>query len=73
MEIRKQPTSVTITFSPANYWLRKSDDEFNGEYMLTYRIDMSYKGKEDQEGGTCLYLTAAQAETFREAGFDEII
>lgn len=73
MKIHKNPTSVTVEFHPDNYWLRTSDDEFKGEYMLSYRIDMSYKGKDDQEGSPALYLDKSDAQLFRDAGFSELM
>lgn len=82
MEIQRNPSKVTIIFSPDRYWLRKTEDycgltkedaEWNGEYCLTHRIDMSYKGKDDQEGSIIMYLDEAQAQHFRDAGFSEII
>ena len=73
MNLEKQPTAVTITFSPQDYWLKKSNDDWCGDYMLSHRIDMSYKGKYDQEGSPCLYLSEAQAKVFREAGFSELL
>lgn len=73
MKISKLPTPVSITFAPKDYWLKKSDVEWNGEYMLCHRIDMSYKGKDDQEGMPVLYLSEKEAELFREAGFSEIL
>lgn len=74
MEIQKQPTDIVVTFSPKHYWLRqnKCDPEWHGEYCLTHRIDMSYAGKEDQEGPLAIFLREEQAQTFKEAGFDEI-
>lgn len=82
MELQKQPTTVSITFSPKDYWLRltagypamtKDDADFYGEYCLTHRIDMSYAGKADQEGGIALFVSDKQAQIFREAGFAELI
>jgi hypothetical protein len=74
MKITKQPTNITITFSPKDYWLRenKDDPDWKGEYCLTNRVDMSYAGKSDQEGVVIMYLTKEQAQAFKEAGFDEI-
>lgn len=74
MEIKRLPTDVSITFSPKSYWLRKNskNSDWLGEYALTHRIDMSYKGKDDQEGSVVLYLDARQADAFKEAGFDEL-
>ena len=74
MNLTRKPTSVLIEFSPTDYWLRKNekDPEWMGEYMLTHRIDMSYKGKDPQEGSVVLYLTNEQAQVFRDAGFYEL-
>lgn len=75
MNITKQPSEVTISFSPKDYWLRRNDDnpEFQGEYLLTVRINMAYSGKPDQEGRPVLYLDEDQAKIFSEAGFGEIM
>lgn len=61
-------------FNQANYWLRKNSckPEWHGSYVLTNRIDMSYKGKHDQEGGVVMFLNDSQAQLFRDAGFSEI-
>lgn len=74
MQIQKQPTKITITFDPAEYWLRRNakNPDWQGEYCLTHRIDMSYKGKDDQEGSVVMYLSDEQAKEFRQAGFSEI-
>jgi hypothetical protein len=73
MKMFKQPTEVTVTFAPKDYWLKKCDDEFLGDFMLVHRIDMSYKGKDDQEGSPVLYMAEKQAEMFRDAGFGELL
>lgn len=73
MKIIKQPTSVSITFSPKDYYLKKTDDDINDDYMLVHRIDMSYADKCDQEGASVLYLTNEEAQILRDAGFDEIL
>ena len=73
MNIQKQPTSVSITFSPKDYWLKESDDEHKGTHMLSHRIDMSYADKGDQEGMPVFYFSEQEAQTFREAGFDELM
>lgn len=75
MKINRQPSDITISFSPKDYWLRKNEHEpdWLGEYCLTVRIDMSYKGKEDQEGCTVMYLDEKQAQQFRDSGFSEIL
>ena len=72
MKITTLKTPVSIEFHPDQYWLKKSDNEFNGDYMLVYQIDMSYAGKPNQEGAPVLYMTEQQAEIFIKAGFDEI-
>lgn len=74
MKIKELSGAVRAEFSPKDYWLRKNNNhpEWLGEYCLTYRIDMSYKGKDDQEGGVRMYLSEDEAEDFRLAGFDEI-
>ncbi len=76
MKIQKEPSDITITLNPKEYWLRKRSNTatefYDSDYVLTQRIDMSYKGKEDQEGGIFMYLSTEEAEKFKEAGFDEI-
>ena len=73
MKIQKQPSDVTITLSPKEFWLKKegSGSDF-AEYRLVYRINMDYAGKPDQEGETFMLLDSDLAKTFREAGFEEI-
>ena len=75
MKIKKQSTSVTITFHPKEYWLRRNmnNPDWCGDYCLTGRIDMSYKGKDDQEGGVVIYLTENEVQIFKDAGFSEIM
>jgi hypothetical protein len=73
MKIYSKPTKLTIEFSPEDYWIKVSDEKFNGEYMLVNRIDMSYKGKDDQEGPPALYLSDSGVQMFRNAGFSEIV
>ena len=80
MQISKQPTKVTITLDPRSYWLRKTayfkfdsfDPNLHGEYCLTHRIDMSYKGKADQEGSLFMFLNEEEAQVFIDAGFEEL-
>ena len=71
--IKQWNADVSAVFSPNDCWLKKSDDEYKGEYMLCHRIDMSYCGKSDQEGSPVLYLSDEEAQVFREAGFDELL
>lgn len=73
MKLSKQPGNVEIILSPDNYYIQKSNEEFYGEYMLVHRIDMSYAGKDDQIGGTFMYLTEIEVEVFRSSGFSEIL
>lgn len=74
MKIQKQPTSVTITLSPKEYYIVKNENEqdFYGEYALAHRIDMSYCGKEDQVGATVMFLREDEVKHFRDAGFTEV-
>ena len=74
MKINKKPTSITITFSPKDYWLRenKLNPDMLGEWCLTRRISMDYCGKPDQEGMVVLYLDDEEIQVFKGAGFDEI-
>ncbi len=72
MKINKKPSDVVITFSPREYWLKKSDDESKGDFMLVHRIDMSYAGKDDQEGAPTLYISEQEVKIFRKSGFGEI-
>ena len=73
MNIKTLTSPVSIIFAPKDYFLKKSDQEWNGEYMLVHRIDMSYAGKDDQEGTPVLYMSEKEAELFRKAGFDELL
>lgn len=72
MRIHNEATPVTITFSPSDYWLKKSDHDWCGEYMLVNKIDMDYCGKPPQEGAPTLYLSKEGAEVFKKHGFEEI-
>lgn len=56
---------IVIELDPSHMWLKKSDDDWKGEYMLCHRIDMSYKGKDDQEGAPIVYLSSSDAEKVR--------
>lgn len=74
MKITRHKTPILIELSPKDYWLVKlNDDDFRGEYKLTHRIDMSYKGKPDQEGSDFMFLSDEEADQFRKAGFDELL
>lgn len=71
MKLVKQPSEVSITFSPKDYFLCKGNDEH--PYALCYKIDMSYKGKADQQGTNVFYMNEKQAQIFIDAGFVEVI
>lgn len=80
MKLTKQPSDVTLTFSPKDYFLKKVYGMYDCDYMLVKRIYMSQKGKPDQgglpvlKGGLpVLFITQAEAEVFRSAGFDELV
>ena len=53
---------IVIELDPAQYCLQKCDDPFLGDYQLSHRIDMSYKGKAYQEGSPLIYLTKEEAD-----------
>ena len=73
MKIKKLPADIVITFSPKDYFLLKCKDNTLGDYVLHYRIDRSYKGKDDDIGMEKMYLDKTEARNFIEAGFQEII
>lgn len=68
MKIEKQPSSVQLTFSPADYFLVKEKEEWH----LAPRIDRSYKGKDDDIGSPVLMLEDGQEKTFQDALFTEV-
>ncbi len=77
MHINNQDTEVVFTFKPRNYFLiYANDDRFPNADMkvwtLNPRIDMSYKGKDDQVGMPVLYLSEQEAEACKKAGFSWI-
>jgi len=74
MKINKEPTSIIVEFSPEDYFLRKNklNPDALGEYCLTRKINMDYKGKPPQEGMVVLYLDWEEANVFKGAGFMEI-
>ena len=73
MKLEKQPSDVKITFSPDEFFLVKCKENLCGDYALHYRIDRSYKGKDDDIGMERLYLDKEEAKVFRDAGFIEYI
>jgi len=56
---------IQIDLNPNDYFLVKAEDNFNGDYALAHRIDMSYKEKPDQEGSPLIYLTEKEADKIR--------
>ena len=73
MKITEHPREISITFSPADYCLMKCKDEMLGDYALHYLIDRSEKGKSPDIGMEVMYLSEANAKTFKDAGFIEMI
>ena len=73
MKIKKLPADIVITFSPKDYFLLKCKDNALGDYALHYRIDRSYKGKDDDIGMEKMYLDKTEVRNFIEADFQEII
>ncbi len=70
--IHKSQVKISFDFTPAGYFLCKSDDEMLGDYSLNYRIDRSEKGKDDDIGMPRIYLSEQEAQICRENGFSEI-
>jgi len=74
ISVDNSDTKVTFSFSPKEYFLvQNSDPSWEAKYSLNYRIDRSYKGKDDDLGMHVILLTEEQAEICRKAGFTEII
>lgn len=65
---------MTFHLSNKDYWLRKNSfkPDILGEYCLTYRINMEYKGKPDQEGVVFMFISEYEIDKFIRAGFQEI-
>lgn len=83
MRIDNSDVKVSFYFSPRTHFLVYSkDDRFpnaeDGEgktlmaWTLNPRIDMSYKGKDDQVAIPVIYLTDKEAEDCKRAGFTYI-
>ena len=64
MKLDFQDMSVQFDFSPKDYFLTKEKDGW--AWALSYRIDMSYKGKDDQVGSVRLFLTDQEYETLKD-------
>lgn len=73
MKLTKKPSEVTVTFSPDSYCLVKFKDAMLGDYALHHLIDRSEKGKSPDLGMEVLYLSEAEAQIFKEAGFSVAI
>jgi len=80
MRIDQQDVKVSFDFSPRHYFLVYDKDyrfgngfDGDGKPLMTWtlnpRIDMSYKGKDDQVAIPVLYLSDKEAEQCKEAGF----
>ena len=73
MEIDKSQIKISFIFTPAEYFLCKSDDNMLGDYTLNYRIDRSNKGKDDDIGTPRIFLSENEAQICRDNGFLEIV
>lgn len=78
MRIDNSKIVVSFDFSPEHYFLVYSrDDRFGVDnnlmaWSLNPRIDMSYKGKDDQVALPIIYLSDQEAEQCKKAGFTYI-
>jgi len=65
---------IQININPNDYFIVKLEqgDDFNGDYVLSHRIDMSYCGKPDQIGSEKIYLDEKEYEKLKGL-VDEII
>lgn len=72
MKIDKSQIKISFEFTPEEYFLCKSDNLDYGDYTLNYRIDRSYKGKDDDVGMPKIYLSELEAQVCMENGFIEI-
>lgn len=69
---------IVLELNPDEYWLKKVSEERDlayyhcGEYCLSHKIDMDYKGKPPQEGMPQIFLTEEEAEKLRGL-VDEIV
>ena len=61
-EINKK---IQINLDPKDYFIVKPEDDYDGNFALAHRIDMSYSGKPDQVGTKLIYLTAEEAEKLK--------
>lgn len=76
MKIDNSQVKVSFDFSPATHFLVYSTDTRYGEgekvWTLNYKIDRSYKGKDDDVGDPIIYLSEQEAEQCKKAGFTYI-
>ena len=70
VNVDKSQIKISFDFSPKDYYLCHNEKD---GYSLNYRIDRSYKGKEDDVGQARIFLTDEEAEVCRQNGFDEVI
>lgn len=57
---------VTFTFSPKDYFLVHSENQdTTDEWSLNWRIDRSYKGKDDDVGFPVIFLSDEEAEELK--------
>jgi hypothetical protein len=69
MKLRKQPSNVTVIFSPQDYCLVKIE---NG-YSLNHLISREEKGKDPDVGLEVMLLSEDEAKIFKESGFREYL
>lgn len=70
MKIDNTNTRVVFEATPAEYFLVYNQSGVEYPWSLSHRIDMSYKGKDDQVGGVKFYLADEEAEACKKAGFE---
>ena len=65
---------MKFEFLPKDYFLVDCREETHGlwPYSLNYRIDRSYKGKDEDVGIAVIYLDEDQAEEAKKLGFIEV-
>ena len=65
MNIKKEAADITVRFSPQEYCVVKTGDD----YELCHLVDRSYKGKGPEAGLSVMHLDRDQVQLFAEAGF----
>ena len=72
MKIESKSKAI-FEFTPETHFLVYSDSRKLGkEWSLSYRIDRSEKGKDDECGIEVIYLTNEEAEKVKKVGFSWI-